>query len=63
MYQLSPNQINQLIETNNLLNQLEIKGKNNVVIMYNVMATLQQILLQLQQQEKGVVINNTQKEV
>ena len=63
MYQLTPTQINQLIETNNLLNQLEIKGRNNVAIMYTVMATLQQILQQLQQQEKGVVINNTQKEV
>ena len=62
MYQITTEQIQKLIEINNSLNQLEIKGRNNVAIMYSVMATLQQILQQLQQQE-SIVINNTQKEM
>ena len=56
MYQLKIEQVQSLIEINNLLNQLEIKGRNNVAIMYNVMATLQQILQELKNSE-----NNTQE--
>jgi len=61
MYQLSLDQIQKILDLQNNLNKLEIRGIQNITIMYSSMAILQQLLDDLQKQAQGITIDNTKE--
>jgi hypothetical protein len=60
---ISQESIKKLIDINTLLNQVEIKGVTNINIMYNSLIMLNQVLQQIQddnkEQVQGITIDNT----
>ena len=44
MYKIDAENIEKLVKITNLLNNLEIKGMNNVFLLNNIMVSIQQIL-------------------
>ena len=61
MYTLDEESVQRLVQVNNLLNSLEVRGAGNIDIMYNSMLLLQGVLQGLQAQVDGVVIDNTKE--
>jgi hypothetical protein len=56
---MNENQKNTLIGIYNSLQLLEIKGLQNIQIMYNVLMVIQQLL---QEKDEGIKIDNTKKD-
>jgi hypothetical protein len=65
-YKIEMQSIQKLIELNNLLNQLEIKGATNVSILFACLNNIQQVIQELEKNNKtnenGINIDNTKKE-
>lgn len=63
MYKISKESVQKLVDINNLLNQIEIRGISNISIMYNSFGLLQQVLKSIDDEnkveEKPIVIDNT----
>jgi len=57
MYRISDESVRTLMEANNLLNQLEVKGSQNAYILYNCFGMIQNVLNSAEE-EKGEVISN-----
>ncbi len=60
MYKITLDSAKKIADAYNLLNQLEIRGISNVSLLYSSMVSLQQILQELEKQNKDdIVIDNT----
>ena len=62
MYKIDEKSIKNLVDINNLLNKLEIRGISNIEITYNCMIKIQEIIKQIDdgnKQDQGIVIDNT----
>lgn len=57
MYKIDEKSIKNLVEVNNLLNKLEIRGISNIEILYNCIYKIQETLKQID--EGGIVIDNS----
>ena len=62
MYNLDLENVKKLIEINNWLNQIEVKGIQNLNFLTSSIITLQQVLKKLEEEEKGLVVDNTKEE-
>jgi hypothetical protein len=66
MYTIDFETLKKLVDTYNYLNQVEAKGIANLQLLYNALFNLQKIIEDLnkqQVQDKGIVVDNTKKEV
>jgi len=64
MYKIDTESLKKLVEINNLLNKLEIRGISNIEITYNCMIKIQEIIKQIDdanKNEQGIVIDNTRQ--
>jgi len=63
MFKINKELIQNLVNINALLNQLEVKGANNIDIMYNSLFIMKNTLEKLDELNKenneGIVIDNT----
>ena len=61
MYQIDLESIQKLINVNNLLNELQVKGGQNINIMYTVLLSLQQVIQKIQEgnSEDKISVDNT----
>jgi len=65
MFKINKELIQNLVNINALLNQLEVKGANNIDIMYNslfIMKNTLEKLDELNKENEGIVIDNTPEE-
>jgi hypothetical protein len=63
-YKLDDQSFKKLMEINNVLNQIEIKGQTNVIYMANVFAFLNQVINYAEvNKDEGIIIDNTKKGV
>jgi hypothetical protein len=64
MYKIDIESLKKLIEVNNLLNKLEIRGISNIEITYNCMVKIQEVIKQIDdtnKNEQGITIDNSNK--
>jgi hypothetical protein len=62
MFKIDTESLKKLVEINNLLNKLEIRGISNIEITYNCMIKIQEIIKQIDDSSKndqGIIIDNT----
>jgi hypothetical protein len=62
MFKIDIESIKKIVEINNMLNQLEVKGASNVGILYNSMLILRQVIEEIDKQnppDKPIVVDNT----
>lgn len=58
MYNLDFETFKKLVDTYNMLNQLEVKGMSNLQSLYNSIFILQQIIQQLNEQKQVQEVND-----
>jgi hypothetical protein len=61
MYKIDSESIDKLLKINALLNQLEIKGNNNINILYTIMISMNQVLQKVQEYNRDT--NSSEKVV
>ena len=63
MYKIDVKSIQKISEINRLLNLLEIRGTNNISIMYGTMVLLGEVMTELQKEmnDPGIIIDNTKE--
>jgi hypothetical protein len=59
MYKIDSESIDKLLKINALLNQLEIKGNNNINILYAIMISMNQVLQKVQEYNRDT--NSSEK--
>ena len=62
MYNIEAQSIQKLVEINKLLNILEVKGATNVSALYTSMVMMQEVLNQVENSTKNIVIDGTRGE-
>ena len=63
MIKLDEQSIKMLVEINKYLSMIEVKGHNNINLMFNCMNLLQNILQKIDNQlQEGITIDNTKGE-
>jgi methylthioribose-1-phosphate isomerase len=53
MYEIDQESINKLLELNNSLNKLEVRGAPNIEMMYNCMLLLKQVIEKINEIEEN----------
>jgi hypothetical protein len=64
MYKIDVESVKKLVEINNLLNRLEIRGISNIEITYNCIIKIQEVIKQIDdfsKGEQGITIDNTRQ--
>ena len=62
MYQISLESLKKMVEMNNLLNQVEIRGISNIGFLYKSLLLLQEILTDIENNNNsGISIDNTKE--
>ena len=66
MYTINLEMSKKLVDSYNLLNQIEIKGMQNLQLLYNAIYNIQEIIKEMEEQAKekqnqGIVVDNTKK--
>jgi len=63
LYQIDLESVKKLVETNSLLNQLEIRGISNISILYKSLLLLQEVMTDIEKNNvnnNAISIDNTQ---
>jgi hypothetical protein len=57
MYNIDEQSVKKLVEINNRLNLLEVKGASNISIVYTSMVLMQEVLAEIEKNTKNITID------